>query len=111
MARREELLQARLAPRRYRIRPRGGRAPGSRPKGRAPRLDRQPPEHGAWSAPSAAGCIGLTCPSSQLDVLYIGRLFPKTCVVMAKKELKYTPLLGQLCDPSHKVIARFSGKG
>lgn len=33
---------------------------------------------------------------AQLDILYIGRLFPKTCVVMAKKELKYTPLLGQL---------------
>ncbi|WAQ93078.1 hypothetical protein PtA15_18A135 [Puccinia triticina] len=39
-----------------------------------------------------------------IDILYLGRIFPKTCVVMAKKELKYTPLLGQYMALSRAVF-------
>lgn len=41
---------------------------------------------------------------SMIDILYLGRIFPKTCVVMAKKELKYTPLLGQYMALSRAVF-------
>ncbi|WFD31834.1 1-acylglycerol-3-phosphate O-acyltransferase [Malassezia sp. CBS 17886] len=32
---------------------------------------------------------------SQLDVLYLGAMMPKRCVMMSKKELRWAPLLGQ----------------
>jgi hypothetical protein len=32
---------------------------------------------------------------SFLDILYLGRIFPKRAVIMAKKELRWAPLLGQ----------------
>jgi len=41
---------------------------------------------------------------SVIDILYLGRIFPKTCVIMAKKELKYTPLLGQYMTLSRAVF-------
>lgn len=31
-----------------------------------------------------------------IDILYLGRIFPKRCAVMAKRELKWSPFLGQL---------------
>lgn len=31
-----------------------------------------------------------------IDILYLGRIFPKRTSVMAKRELKWTPFLGQL---------------
>lgn len=43
-----------------------------------------------------------TCPAvyvgnhqSMLDILYLGRIFPKRASIMAKKELQWMPLLGQ----------------
>lgn len=41
---------------------------------------------------------------SMIDILYLGRLFPKTCVVMAKKELKFVPGLGQFMSLSRAVF-------
>ncbi|KAG0147640.1 hypothetical protein CROQUDRAFT_42450 [Cronartium quercuum f. sp. fusiforme G11] len=41
---------------------------------------------------------------SMIDIFYLGRIFPKTCVVMAKKELKYAPLLGQYMSLSRAVF-------
>ena len=35
------------------------------------------------------------CTRSFLDILYLGRIFPKRAVIMAKKELRWAPLLGQ----------------
>lgn len=32
---------------------------------------------------------------SSIDILYLGRIFPKLASIMAKKELKFAPLLGQ----------------
>lgn len=31
-----------------------------------------------------------------IDILYLGRIFPKRTAVTAKRELKWSPLLGQL---------------
>jgi lysophosphatidate acyltransferase len=33
-----------------------------------------------------------------LDILFLGRVFPERTVIMAKKELKYSPLLGQYSE-------------
>ncbi len=33
--------------------------------------------------------------NSVLDILYLGRIFPKRASIMAKRELKWSPLLGQ----------------
>ena len=32
---------------------------------------------------------------SALDILFLGRIFPKRASIMAKQELKWSPLLGQ----------------
>ncbi|KAH9816409.1 hypothetical protein DFH28DRAFT_927184 [Melampsora americana] len=41
---------------------------------------------------------------SMIDIFYLGRIFPKTCVVMAKKEIKFVPLLGQFMSLSKAVF-------
>ncbi|EGG04156.1 uncharacterized protein MELLADRAFT_56751 [Melampsora larici-populina 98AG31] len=41
---------------------------------------------------------------SMIDIFYLGRIFPKTCVVMSKKEIKYVPLLGQFMSLSKAVF-------
>lgn len=33
-----------------------------------------------------------------IDILYLGRIFPKFASIMAKQELKYAPLLGQFSE-------------
>ena len=35
--------------------------------------------------------------SSFVDILFLGRIFPRRASIMAKKELKWMPLLGQYC--------------
>ncbi|CAE6502047.1 unnamed protein product [Rhizoctonia solani] len=39
-----------------------------------------------------------------LDILYLGRIFPKQASIMAKKELKWSPLLGQFMALSGAVF-------
>ncbi|WVQ85206.1 hypothetical protein IAT38_007371 [Cryptococcus sp. DSM 104549] len=41
---------------------------------------------------------------SFLDILYLGRIFPKKAAIMAKQELKWTPLLGQYMSLSGAVF-------
>ncbi|WVR03265.1 hypothetical protein IAU60_000256 [Kwoniella sp. DSM 27419] len=41
---------------------------------------------------------------SFLDILYIGRIFPKRAAIMAKQELQWTPLLGQFMSLSGAVF-------
>jgi len=41
---------------------------------------------------------------SMLDILYLGRIFPKKCSIMAKKELQWAPLLGQYMSLSGAVF-------
>ncbi|WOO79683.1 putative 1-acyl-sn-glycerol-3-phosphate acyltransferase [Vanrija pseudolonga] len=41
---------------------------------------------------------------SMLDILYLGRIFPKRTSIMAKKELKMTPILGQYMTLSGAVF-------
>ncbi|KAJ1308365.1 hypothetical protein OPQ81_004074 [Rhizoctonia solani] len=41
---------------------------------------------------------------SMLDILYLGRIFPKRASIMAKKELKWSPLLGQFMALSGAVF-------
>lgn len=35
---------------------------------------------------------------SAMDILYLGRIFPRRASIMAKQELKYAPLLGQFSE-------------
>jgi len=44
-----------------------------------------------------ADTYGFNHPPSMIDILYLGRMFPKRCAVTAKKELKWVPFLGTLC--------------
>ncbi|KAI0068611.1 1-acylglycerol-3-phosphate O [Artomyces pyxidatus] len=41
---------------------------------------------------------------SMLDILYLGKIFPKRASIMAKKELQWTPLLGQFLTASGAVF-------
>ncbi|SCV71831.1 BQ2448_4525 [Microbotryum intermedium] len=41
---------------------------------------------------------------TMIDILYLGRIFPKGTSIMAKKELKWTPLLGQFMTLSNAVF-------
>lgn len=41
---------------------------------------------------------------TMLDILYLGRIFPKQASIMAKKELKWSPLLGQYMTLSGAVF-------
>ncbi|CAD6912197.1 unnamed protein product [Tilletia laevis] len=41
---------------------------------------------------------------SSIDILYLGRIFPAFAAIMAKKELKYAPLLGQYMTLSGAVF-------
>ncbi|EUC56184.1 1-acylglycerol-3-phosphate acyltransferase, putative [Rhizoctonia solani AG-3 Rhs1AP] len=41
---------------------------------------------------------------TMLDILYLGRIFPKQASIMAKKELKWAPLLGQYMALSGAVF-------
>ncbi|CAH7681896.1 hypothetical protein BY996DRAFT_4597812 [Phakopsora pachyrhizi] len=41
---------------------------------------------------------------SILDILFLGRIFPRKCVVMSKKEVKWVPLLGQYMVLSRAVF-------
>ncbi|CAE7225415.1 unnamed protein product [Rhizoctonia solani] len=41
---------------------------------------------------------------TMLDILYLGRIFPKQASIMAKKELKWSPLLGQYMALSGAVF-------
>ncbi|KAK0569632.1 1-acylglycerol-3-phosphate O-acyltransferase [Tilletia horrida] len=41
---------------------------------------------------------------SSIDILYLGRIFPAYASIMAKKELKYSPLLGQFMTLSGAVF-------
>ncbi|OWZ45843.1 lysophosphatidate acyltransferase [Cryptococcus neoformans] len=50
------------------------------------------------------GAVLLSNHQSFLDILYIGRIFPKRAAIMAKKELKWTPLLGQFMSLSGAVF-------
>lgn len=48
---------------------------------------------------------------TMLDILYLGRIFPKRASILAKKELKWMPLLGQYMLLSGAVfVNRSSGK-
>ncbi|WRT63542.1 uncharacterized protein IL334_000447 [Kwoniella shivajii] len=47
---------------------------------------------------------------SFLDILYLGRIFPKRAAIMAKRELKYTPLLGQFMSLSGAVFVNRSNR-
>ncbi|KAI5481929.1 1-acylglycerol-3-phosphate acyltransferase [Pseudohyphozyma bogoriensis] len=48
---------------------------------------------------------------TMLDILYLGRIFPTGASIMAKKELKFMPLLGQFMTLSNAVfINRAKGK-
>ncbi|WWC85697.1 uncharacterized protein L201_000563 [Kwoniella dendrophila CBS 6074] len=47
---------------------------------------------------------------SFLDILYLGRIFPKRAAIMAKKELKYTPGLGQFMSLSGAVFVNRSNR-
>ncbi|EPS98733.1 hypothetical protein FOMPIDRAFT_1024484 [Fomitopsis schrenkii] len=40
---------------------------------------------------------------SMLDILYLGRIFPRSAAIVAKKELQWTPLLGQFMSLSGVV--------
>ena len=46
---------------------------------------------------------------SELDVLMLGRAFPKHCSVTAKKILKYMPFLGWFSYFLWEVLANGSG--
>jgi lysophosphatidate acyltransferase len=39
-----------------------------------------------------------------IDILYLGAVFPRACSIMAKKELKYTPFLGQYITLGNNVF-------
>lgn len=41
---------------------------------------------------------------TMVDILYLGRVMPKGCSIMAKKELQWTPLLGQFMTLSNAVF-------
>jgi hypothetical protein len=43
---------------------------------------------------------GMSADSSDsfLDILYLGRIFPRRAAIMAKQELKWSPLLGQYSE-------------
>ncbi|KZT62869.1 1-acylglycerol-3-phosphate O [Calocera cornea HHB12733] len=41
---------------------------------------------------------------SMLDILYLGRIFPMRSVILAKKSLKWMPLLGQYMSLSHALF-------
>ncbi|KAM0791211.1 hypothetical protein ACM66B_005692 [Microbotryomycetes sp. NB124-2] len=41
---------------------------------------------------------------TMVDILYLGRIFPKACSIMAKRELQWTPLLGQFMTLSNAVF-------
>ncbi|GAA5900192.1 hypothetical protein JCM5296_001484 [Sporobolomyces johnsonii] len=45
---------------------------------------------------------------TMLDILYLGAVFPKGCSIMAKKELKWMPLLGQFMTLSNAVFVNRS---
>ncbi|SCZ88819.1 BZ3500_MvSof-1268-A1-R1_Chr2-1g04657 [Microbotryum saponariae] len=45
---------------------------------------------------------------TMIDILYLGRIFPKGTSIMAKKELKWTPLLGQFMTLSNAVFVNRS---
>ncbi|WWD05952.1 hypothetical protein V865_004037 [Kwoniella europaea PYCC6329] len=47
---------------------------------------------------------------SFLDILYLGRIFPKRAAIMAKRELKYTPGLGQFMSLSGAVFVNRSNR-
>ncbi|GAA6040881.1 hypothetical protein JCM8097_003166 [Rhodosporidiobolus ruineniae] len=48
---------------------------------------------------------------TMVDILYLGRIFPKSASIMAKAELKFMPLLGQYMTFSRAVfVARAKGK-
>lgn len=52
--------------------------------------------------------IALGNHQTMVDILYLGRIFPKGCTIMAKKELQWTPLLGQFMTLSHAVFVNRS---
>ncbi|KAL8280014.1 hypothetical protein RQP46_007595 [Phenoliferia psychrophenolica] len=41
---------------------------------------------------------------TMIDILYLGRIFPKGCSIMAKREVQYMPLLGQFMTLSNAVF-------
>ncbi|KAK4702501.1 lysophosphatidate acyltransferase, partial [Phenoliferia sp. Uapishka_3] len=41
---------------------------------------------------------------TMIDILYLGKIFPKGCSIMAKKEIQYLPLLGQFMTLSNAVF-------
>ncbi|KAL7006552.1 1-acylglycerol-3-phosphate O-acyltransferase [Cystobasidiomycetes sp. EMM_F5] len=43
-------------------------------------------------------------PKTMIDILYLGRIFPKRTAVTAKRELKWSPLLGQFMWLSNSVF-------
>ncbi|KAM0745851.1 acyltransferase-domain-containing protein, partial [Meredithblackwellia eburnea MCA 4105] len=45
---------------------------------------------------------------TMIDILYLGRIFPKGASIMAKKELKFTPFLGQYMTFSDAVFVNRS---
>lgn len=49
-----------------------------------------------------AVCVGNH--QTSIDILYLGRIFPKYASIMAKQELKYAPLLGQFMSLSGAVF-------
>lgn len=51
---------------------------------------------------------GLVLTSSMVDILYLGRIFPKRTSIMAKQELKWTPLLGQFSRTQNTICAHDS---
>lgn len=58
-----------------------------------------------------------TCPAvyvgnhqTMLDILFLGRSFPKSCSIMAKRELQWAPLLGQFMTLSNAVFINRSDR-
>lgn len=41
---------------------------------------------------------------SFLDILYLGRIFPKRAAIMAKRELQWSPLLGQYRESGRSFV-------
>lgn len=108
---RAHVLQAVLALDRPQDRCPGRGAPQGRR--RTCRDGRQPPEVRlplSWTVSCAGSACGLTLelgrdhPSSFIDILYLGKIFPKRASIMAKKELSWTPFLGWWSESSSSLL-------
>lgn len=58
---------------------------------------------GYENIPQSSPCVMIGNHQSSLDILYLGAMFPKHTSIMAKKELKWVPFLGQWMSLSGAV--------